>query len=111
MEVLAQHRSDATFLRVSGSLDRFSVARFEQQIGSLLDATDQPLVLDLGAAKHVSAAGVRAIYDLVVACREAGRPIRLTAPPAEVMASLTLVGLPRIVSVDVMGDGAGDGTK
>ena len=86
------HDSAGTVIRCRGSLDLLPAEKLREAAGAELERGGRSMVLDCSEVSLLTSAGITALVDVAVGCREAGAALDMTFSP-HCRRVLDLVGL------------------
>ena len=92
-------RHGSVALAVSGRLDMTSAAGVEEDLGSLIDAGERRVALDLTAVDYLSSAGLRAVLIAAKRLRQLEGALVVVGPTGNVKEVLDLSGLSGVLDV------------
>lgn len=86
------HDSAVTLLRCRGSLDLLPSEKLRKAVAGELEQGSRSIVLDCSAVSLLTSAGITALVDVAIGCREAGAVLEMSFSP-HCRRVLDLVGL------------------
>jgi len=99
LRIEREPRGLVQIIRLSGSLDMYSLPRLEGQLRALFQEGQYCVVLDCGGLDYVGSAGLGALIGFAKQAREHNGDVRLLNVPDRVYKIIELLGFTKVLRV------------
>ena len=99
MNVTTTQSENASIAAVSGRIDSANAKDFDQELGKIIEAGANRLVVDCGDLSYISSAGLRALLVAIKKTNAAGGGVAMCRVPAHIREVLDVSGFTRLTRV------------